>query len=201
MLATIREARASGALTRQLRAIQVIPRCRWLRVRLLARAIRLGDAKAIVYSTAGRDLAHLLRLADGASTIVELGTYAGWTALTLAAAYPKATVVAVDHWHVPNREGYLAMHPAGARVEMVVLTAQEASGSRTAVDLLFIDVTHDEPTTRAAFEAWEPALRPGGLACFHDFNIDGVRLAIDGLGLEGQVLGETLFVWEKLQKK
>lgn len=195
---TFRETTQNGSLGKQLRAARGLPGALGrLRYRLLVKAVRLGDTKSVVYSTGGSDLVQLVRLASGADRVVELGTYAGWTALTLAAAYPDADIVAIDPMPVENRAIYLRQHSAGARIEVLPVTAEVARGARLDVDLVFIDVTHDEPTTRIAFEAWEEAVRPGGTVCFHDIHLPGVAQAVENLGLIGERLGESMFVWRK----
>ncbi len=63
--------------------------------------------------------------------------------------------------------------------------------------LVFVDSAHDRASTVATVHAWRPALTPGGVMAFHDFDHPdwpGVREATETLGLRGDVVG-GLFVW------
>lgn len=47
------------------------------------------------------------------------------------------------------------------------------------LDFVFIDANHQEKFVREDIYAWYPKLRRGGLLMGHDYNIDGVRVAVD----------------------
>jgi predicted O-methyltransferase YrrM len=67
------------------------------------------------------------------------------------------------------------------------------------VDAVFIDSSHEYHETVSTFRSWEPAVAPGGVIAFHDWQDDaypGVTEAVRALGLEGEARGH-LFVWRK----
>jgi hypothetical protein len=64
------------------------------------------------------------------------------------------------------------------------------------VDLLFVDSSHERAATVREYEAWRPALAPGAIVAFDDYDhpdYPGVAQAISDLGLTGEPVG-TLFV-------
>lgn len=63
------------------------------------------------------------------------------------------------------------------------------------VDLVFLDADHDYEAVEADIAAWAPHVRPGGILCGHDYGgFEGVTRAVDEFGKDG-VLG--LGVWWK----
>jgi predicted O-methyltransferase YrrM len=164
------------------------------RAQRLAR--RLGHEWGLQAATRSGDVAELLRLARGRRRVVELGTGPGWTALALALADPRRTVVSYDPVVHDHRDRYAALAPqAAARVEWVTAPGVEARGE--GVELLFVDSTHEHESTLAEFRAWRPRLAPGAVVAFHDYghaDFPGVARAVQELGLEGERRG-GMFVW------
>ncbi len=63
--------------------------------------------------------------------------------------------------------------------------------------MVFIDGSHSRDDTVAAFQAWCPQLRVGGIVAFHDYDdpaYPGVTEAVRDLGLRGEPR-RHLFVW------
>jgi predicted O-methyltransferase YrrM len=144
-----------------------------LRVRLFlwrARrtARRLGHRWALESATRRGDLGLLLRLARGRRNVVELGTGPGWTAIALALADRERRVTTYDPVVHDHRDRYVSLAPsATARIEFVPAEGVEARDQ--AVELLFIDSTHQRDPTLNEFRAWRPRLAPGAIVAFHDY--------------------------------
>jgi predicted O-methyltransferase YrrM len=164
-------------------------------------ALRTRDGYTSVIATRPSDAAELLSLARGGRSVVELGTGTAWTTIALALAEPERRVVSYDPEAHPQRERYLALAGADtrARIELRRAPGQSAAPQAASVDFLFIDCAHDRASTRDSFRAWEPAIVPGGVVAFHDYehpDYPGVAEAVEELGLRGDVSG-GLFVWRK----
>jgi len=175
-------------------------------IRFHARALRLAIARDDEFTLRSaaepRQLAALLGLARGRRRIVELGTATGWTAAAFALADPARAVVSCDPIGQTGRDRYLRLVPPSvlARIALVrasgVETAAIADGP--AVDLLFIDSSHERQPTIDEWRAWRPRLAAGALVVFHDYDhpdYPGVAQAIEELGLTGR-RRDGMFVWE-----
>lgn len=113
---------------------------------------------------AGR-LLDMLAWATGARRVLEIGTYTGYSALTMAAALPeggRVTTLELD----PERAAFARRHmdasPFGDRIEIVVGPALESLARLEGpFDLVFVDA--DKTGYPAYFEAVLPLLAERGL--------------------------------------
>lgn len=161
-------------------------------LRARRRAWRAGDAW-ITAATPPYALQVLLRLARGRKRIVELGTGAAWTTLTLALddADRRITTYDPEHW---DRERYTRLVPrrVSARIEFVPTAGSagplEHPGLEP-VELLYIDSSHERDQTIEEFTAWRSLLAPDAIVVFDDLHhprYPGVTEAIRDLGLTGE---------------
>jgi predicted O-methyltransferase YrrM len=169
-----------------------------LQVRSRLRARRTGDVFSLTSATRPSDLATLLGLAGDRLNVVELGTGTAWTAAALAAADPRRRVTSFDPVARPERERYLALLGPAVRARVELIEAPGASGpqSGAAVDMLYIDSSHERDDVVAEFGAWTPVLASGSLVVLDDYGhatYPGVAQAVAALGLDGTARG-TLFV-------
>jgi predicted O-methyltransferase YrrM len=157
--------------------------------------VRIGDDEAIRAAAAPASLAHILRLAKGRRRVVEIGTFAGWSALALALAEPDREVVSVDPVEWPTRSRYVDLVPpeVSARISFVEGRGEDRP-LVAGVEFLFIDGSHECEDTAAAFMTWRPALATRSTVVFHDADWPGVRQAIAELGLECEIEARS-FVW------
>jgi predicted O-methyltransferase YrrM len=123
-------------------------------------------------------------------TIVEVGSYHGKSAVNFAHAVRKAgngaKVYCVDTWRNENivqAAGEDVFHhftantsPYGDVIVPLRGRSEEvgAAWDKGPVDVLFIDGDHTFEGVTRDIEAWAPHLRRGGLALFHDTDIEGV---------------------------
>lgn len=136
-------------------------------------------------------------VADGASPMLEVGSYCGKSAVYLgAAARQRGTVLfALDHhrgseenqpgweWHEPDlvdpavgRIDTLpwfrrTIHDAGLEDSVVAVVGDSPTvGSRWRIplSLLFIDGGHGAEPAHRDYELWTPWVEPGGLLAIHD---------------------------------
>jgi predicted O-methyltransferase YrrM len=171
-------------------------------LRALRAAERAGDGFSLQSATRADELAKLIDLARGRRRVVELGTGTGWTAiaLALAATQEPREVITYDPIPRPERDIYLRLVPGQvqARIRFVEQGAEEGPRPGTPpADMVFLDSSHERDETLATFRAWEPALAPGAVVAFHDYDepaYPGVTEAVEELGLRGQVYGH-LFIW------
>jgi predicted O-methyltransferase YrrM len=163
-------------------------------------ARRTGDRFSLVSPARPAELAALLALARGRTTVVELGTGTAWTAISFALAEPACRVISCDPCVRVEREAYLDLAGLPVRERIELREEPDGAGPRAGdgpVQLLFIDSSHEREPTVAAFLAWRGALAPGALVIFHDHgnpDYPGVREAVEDLGLAGWETG-GLFVW------
>lgn len=178
-----------------------IARFQW---RARRRARELGDAFSLEASTRPADLARLLKLARGRRRVVELGTANGWTSIALALDDPERHVVTFDPFDRPERRAYLELVPEAVRRRITFVARPGEDGPAAiadrdpvgAIELLYIDSSHERSATVAEVRAWRPALDADALIVFDDYDhpdYPGVRQAVDDLGLEGEMVG-TLHV-------
>lgn len=133
--------------------------------------------------------------------VVEVGTWAGRTALNFLDALPERRVVVycVDHWRgtPSDRSGALAYlagpdavfrafcKNAGRRLFDEVVPCRGRSLDWAAVwpkkaDLVFLDGDHEYGAVVADLTAWMPHVRPGGVLALHDYSyMPGVTDAVD----------------------
>ena len=180
--------------------VRLPPRVAVFQARAMLLASRLGDEFALSAPTRPGDLGELLRIADGARLVVELGTATGWTTASFALADRRRRVVSFDPVVQPNRERYLALAGADARSRLDLVQLPGVDGpDRVAdpVDLLFIDSTHERDDTLAEWEAWRPRLAAGATVVFHDYGnpaFPGVEEAVRELRLDGHERA-GMYVW------
>ncbi|MEA2155271.1 MAG: hypothetical protein QOE11_1411 [Solirubrobacteraceae bacterium] len=171
----------------------------WLRA--MRRAQAQHDTWSIDVACRPAELRVLLDALGDAPRVAEVGTAAAWTTSCIALARPGREVHSWDVEAHPEREHYLALlAPADrARVHLHDRPGGHGPSDPPPVDAVFIDSSHELEETMATFRTWEPALVPGGIVAFHDYDDDdypGVTEAVRELGLHGDVRGH-LFVWRK----
>jgi caffeoyl-CoA O-methyltransferase len=115
-------------------------------------------------TVAGRFL-ELLVHAVGATRVLEVGTYSGYGALSMAAALPdggRIDTCEVDERHAEVARRYIAQSPYGDRVTVHVGPALETIGRlEGGFDFVFIDA--DKGNYVDYYEAVLPRLASGGL--------------------------------------
>jgi predicted O-methyltransferase YrrM len=187
-------------LARLLLATRALPpRAALFQARAMLRAQRLGDDWALQSSTRPDAVAELLRLARGRRRAVELGTATGWTAGALLLADPQRRLTTFDPVVREHRERYLRLLPRAARqrLELVLAPGHEAQGD--AVELLFVDSSHDRDATVAEIRAWQPRLARDALVVLHDYGnpaYPGVADAVADLELPGREHA-GMWLWER----
>ena len=182
----------------ELRALP--PAVGWFQARARRRAHHDGDMFSLTSVTRPRDLRTLLSLARGREYVVELGTASGWTAISLALADRRRVVTSFDPILRPAPERYLGLVGDGVRNRIRLVNLPGADGPRDVrpVDLLYIDSSHDREPTIAEVTVWRPALAPGAVLVFDDYDhpdYPGVREAIEQLGLRGRMVGTLFVAW------
>ena len=195
-------AQRARRLAMQVRNLAALPRpvARfWYRA--LRRAQAEGDTWSIDVACRPAELRVLLDALAGARRVAEIGTAAAWTTSCIALAQPGREVHSWDVEAHPERERYLALlDPADrARVHLHDRPGGVGPSDPPTVDAVFIDSSHEREETISTFRTWEPALGPGGVVAFHDWDDEaypGVTEAVSELGLAGEARGH-LFVWRK----
>jgi predicted O-methyltransferase YrrM len=142
----------------------------------------------------------LLTLAVGRQRVVELGTGTGWTAISLALGDERCQVTTYDPFDHQHRSQYLELVDRSVRDRIRFVSAPGANGPQEdcAIELLYIDSSHERDDTLAELHAWKRALVPGAVVIFDDYihpEFPGIREAIEELQLAGNPRG-TLFVHE-----
>lgn len=161
---------------------------------------RSGDTVSLAIAARPRDLAELLKVSRDATTVAEVGTGTGWTAIALALARSDRQVHSFDVDEHEQRARYLelAPGPVRARLHLALRDGREGPPAELPeLDFLFIDSSHELEETVATFRLWSERLRPGAVAAFHDYGDEqypGVRQAVAQLGLQGEERA-GMFLW------
>lgn len=154
----------------------------------------IENAIAIPGWMSPRELAFLAFAAQKATSIIEIGSWRGRSAVAMA-DNTSGTVHCVDTWaddaygavfdgdapdlchskdwlwnefrkNVGNRLGArLFPHRMNSVQGAIHLSSQGITA-----DMIFIDAGHREIDVVQDIEAWRPLLRPGGLLCGHDYH-------------------------------
>ncbi|MDP2712910.1 MAG: class I SAM-dependent methyltransferase [Solirubrobacteraceae bacterium] len=169
--------------------------------RALRRAQGERDTWSIDVACRPAELRVLLDALGDAPRVAEIGTAAGWTTCAIALARPGREVHSWDVEAHPERDRYLALLSPADRARLHLHDRPGGLGpdDPPPVDAVFIDSSHELDETIATFRTWEPALAPGGVIAFHDYDdaaYPGVTEAVRELGLDGEARGH-LYVWRK----
>ena len=154
------------------------------------------------------EAARLFELAkDVGGWIVEVGVYRGYTTFCMAAA-SQAQIACIDIWGtclLPEAPNVYCPQPIGDidcfrffleraryhnfmdRILPLRMTSEQAAAAwpaDTSIALLHIDATHTYDDVMSDVRLWQPYLKPGAMACFHDYDgqyYPGVVRAVDEL--------------------
>jgi caffeoyl-CoA O-methyltransferase len=130
-------------------------------------------------ATVGR-LLETLVFAVGARTVLEIGTYAGYSALVMAAGLPadgRVITCEIDAGHAAFAQRHFDASPHGDRIDLRVGPALDTVAALDGpFDFVFIDA--DKAGYPGYFEAVLPKLSPGGL------------IAADNTLRDGRLLGD-----------
>jgi predicted O-methyltransferase YrrM len=158
---------------------EVITRETALQQRLRAETAALPHGRMQIGPDEGALLALLVRL-TGARKALEVGTFTGYSALTVAAALPEGgklitcdvseewTRIARRYWDEAGLSGRIELR-LGPAAE--TLAALERAGAAASFDFAFIDA--DKPSYDTYYEACLRLVRPGGLIAIDNALWDG----------------------------
>lgn len=119
-----------------------------------------------------RDLTAALDLHDARG--VEVGSYAGESAVILAASGKFRVLTCVDAWvptHADGEEAFdavAAAHPVIRKLKMTSLEAAAAFVDRS-LDFVYIDASHRYADVVADIMTWRAKIRRGGYIAGHDY--------------------------------
>jgi precorrin-6B methylase 2 len=194
--------RLAGLAGQAVALVRLPPRVIAFYVRALWVGRQSGDTKSLAIAARPRDLAELLRAADGATTVAEVGTGTAWTAVALTLARPDRHVHSFDVSEHVQRARYLELAGGGVRDRLHLAIRDGREGPPAAlpeIDFLFIDSSHEREETVSTFLLWSERVRPGGTVAFHDYadeQYPGVAQAVAQLGLQGEERA-GMFLWRK----
>jgi predicted O-methyltransferase YrrM len=123
----------------------------------------------------GEALYELARGCEGRGVIVEIGSWKGKSTICLGVgsrAGNGVPIFAIDP-HADYRFGDFKANVERAGVADLVtpiasLSQAAADGFHHAIELLFVDGSHEEQLVREDFEKWVPKVVEGGWVAFHD---------------------------------
>ena len=169
----------------------------WLRPQTLAALARMAQEQDVRGSTPEGELNILVGLlaAQGATNVLQLGTYLGWSALVLAdLVYPHGYVVSVDPdpGYLQQAERYARLASLGnlhfikgfSQDEDVANLANEyLSGDPPTWDAIYIDTTHHYTQTCRELEIYCGQVADlGTLVLLHDASTHAQSLDVEGKG-------------------
>ena len=140
------------------------PRVGWFQLRARRLARRSGDTFSLSSVTRPHDLRALLTVARGRHRVVELGTATGWTAISLALADRRRSVLSCDVVERDEPQRYLGLVSADVRgrIDLAIRSGADGPPDERLVDLLYVDSSHDRRATIDEVLAWRPALARAG---------------------------------------
>jgi caffeoyl-CoA O-methyltransferase len=125
-----------------------------------------GSYRMLTGHLEGRFLKMLVAI-SGARRILEIGTYTGYSAMSMAEALPAdghLVSCEIDERHAAKAREHIATSPHADRIEVHVGPALETIAALDGTfDMVFIDA--DKPAYRAYYDAVLPRLSPGGFMC------------------------------------
>lgn len=108
---------------------------------------------------------------------VEVGSYAGESALIMADSGKFGRLICVDAWVPTHAEGEAvfdaatAGHPVIRKLKATSLSAAQAFKERgQQFDFVYIDADHRYSSVVLDLHAWQPLVRPGGYLTGHDYS-------------------------------
>jgi len=125
-----------------------------------------GSYRMLTGHLEGRFLKMLVAI-SGARRILEIGTYTGYSALSMAEALPADGMLIsceIDETHAALARQHIAGSPHGAKIEIRVGPALDTIAALDGTfDMVFIDA--DKPSYPAYYEAVLPRLAERGFIC------------------------------------
>lgn len=124
----------------------------------------------------------------------EIGVYRGRSLMSVAdiIARKKLFVRCIDRFDTPlfcdsasdRQETFMrTVEDYGILGNLQIINADSVAASRIvpdrSLDFIFIDAEHDYQSVKQDIAAWEPKLKPGGWMAGHDYDLQGVRRAVN----------------------
>ena len=158
-----------------------------LLARLREETAALPGAGMQISPEQGQFMALLVELI-GAKRCIEIGTFTGYSALSVALALPadgKVIACDIDQETTAVARRYWAEAGVADRIDLRLGPAVEtldgliAQGERDAYDFIFIDADHNYESVLRDFRVWSPMVADDGLLSFHDTDHDTVHRVIE----------------------
>jgi len=125
-----------------------------------------GSHRMLTGHLEGRFLKMLVAI-SGARRILEIGTYTGYSAISMAEALPadgQLISCEIDERHAAKAREHIATSPDASKIEVRVGPAMDTIAALDGeFDMVFIDA--DKTSYRAYYEAVLPRLSPRGFIC------------------------------------
>ncbi len=147
-------------------------------------------------------LAALAKAVPDGGQIVEVGAFYGRSTTAMARANPSVAITSIDTFEdVAWTARYAAQYKNIPRFSRAAFEAythecpnvqalqgpspEIATDWATPIDLYFEDAVHGNPGLKANLDFWTARLKPGGIACGHDYNrrFPDVKSEVDALAL------------------
>lgn len=136
--------------------------------------------------TSNEELSLLCEFASRSTSILEVGSYHGRSALVMALANPNARIICIDNCEnadvEPTFAKNLATQIAAGKLHFVKGTSDELKHNTVLFDFAWIDGGHLLADVRKDIANILPHMMPRSILCGHDYRIndpqDGVNLAV-----------------------
>lgn len=125
------------------------------------------------------ELAVLCRMARGAGSICELGTFKGRSLAAMGLSNPAAELIAVDWFGDMSHRGYEGstleetrgnMERLGLKAEFLIGTTDDVAKTfDRSIDLLHVDAGHTYEEATNDLSNYVSHINPGGVLCIHDY--------------------------------
>lgn len=139
----------------------------------------------------------LAKMVPAGGTIVDVGSLLGMSASLWCIHSSARRIVCVDPWQYEpwlksfrdangpiTKEAFLAYVP-DERIETIQgYSPACAAGWNDPIDLYWEDGDHNNPACAASIRFWSRYVKPGGIACGHDYHWSDVKAEADALAAE-----------------
>ena len=139
----------------------------------------------------------------------EIGLWYGKTFFYLLENVPGLTLYGIDIWtacdasHDRDQGGnrYIVYTEAGKYAGAKILEIESMQAMKAfhpaSLDFVFIDADHTQKAVKDDILAWKNIVRPGGILCGDDYDMESVKSVVDELVSEAHIEG-GFFWWKEI---
>jgi hypothetical protein len=155
---------------------------------------RLEMASGLLSAIDIEAVTELAKLVPAGGIIVDVGSLIGMTASLWCIHSAASRIVCIDPWElIPSLESFMKANGPTTKETFLANVPDDrietiqgyspscAEGWTTPIDLYWEDGDHSNPTAANSIRFWSSHVKPGGIACGHDYHLPDVKAEADAL--------------------